>query len=51
MEKSEKHLLRRFTDQLYGGLNMSWPTVILFAVATAVLSAVFLLVPVFQMPP
>lgn len=48
MEKSEKHLLRRFTDQLYGGLNMSWPVVILYAVATAVLSAVFLLVPVFQ---
>ena len=48
MEKSEKHLLRRFTDKLYGGLNMSWLTVILFAVATAVLSAVFLLVPVFQ---
>ncbi|MBR5642035.1 MAG: hypothetical protein IKW92_07905 [Firmicutes bacterium] len=34
--------------KLYGGLNMSWPVVILYAVATAVLTTVFLLFPVFK---
>ena len=43
-----KNILRRFTDKLFGGLNMSWPVVIIFAVATAVVTAVFLIVPVFQ---
>ena len=33
---------------LYGGLNMSWLSVILFAVGTAVLTAIFLIVPVFK---
>ncbi|MBR6378077.1 MAG: hypothetical protein IKS05_10005 [Oscillospiraceae bacterium] len=48
MEKNRKHWFRRFTEKLYGGLNMSWPAVILYAVATAVLTAVFLLVPIFH---
>ncbi len=48
MEKSEKGFLKRLADKLYGGLSMSWPAVILFAVATAVLTAVFLIVPIFQ---
>ena len=48
MEKKRKHWFRRFTEKLYGGLNMSWPAVILYAVATAVLTAVFLLVPIFH---
>ena len=48
METSKKHFLRRIVEKVYGGWNMSWPTVILFAVATAVLSAVFLLIPIFQ---
>lgn len=43
-----KNILRRLTDKLFGGLNMSWPVVIIFAVATAVVTAVFLIVPVFQ---
>ena len=42
MEK--KSWFRRLTDKLYGGLPMSWPAVILFAVGTAVLTAVFLIV-------
>ena len=46
MEK--KSWFRRLTDRLYGGLPMSWPAVILFAVGTAVLAAVFLIVPVFK---
>ena len=48
MGKEETRSLRRFTDKLYGGLNMSWMAVILFAVATAVLTAVFLIVPIFK---
>lgn len=46
MEKKSR--LRRLTDKLYGGLPMSWPAVILFAVGTAVLTAVFLIVPIFK---
>ena len=48
MEKSKPNILRRCTDKLYGGLNMSWPAVILFAVGTAVLTAVFMIVPIFR---
>lgn len=46
MEK--KSWFRRLTDRLYGGLPMSWPAVILFAVGTAVLTALFLIVPIFK---
>ena len=48
MEKNDKSVLRRLTDRLYGGLNMSWPAVILFAAGAAVLTAVFLLFPIFE---
>ena len=41
-------LLKRCADKLYGGLNMSWHAVILFAVGTAVLTALFLIVPIFK---
>lgn len=46
MEKKSR--LRRLTDKVYGGLPMTWPAVILFAVAAAVVTAVFLTVPVFK---
>ena len=48
LEKSRKNALRKLTDKLYGGLNMSWLFVILFALGTAALTAVFLIVPVFK---
>ena len=48
MDKNKKTALRRLTEKVYGGLNMSWPTVILYAIGTAVLTAVFLLVPIFR---
>ena len=48
MEKSGKSILKRLTDKLYGGIRMSWITVILFAVGTAILTAVFLLLPIFE---
>ena len=44
----EKSKLRIFTDKLFGGLNMSWPAVIIFAVASAVVTSVFLIVPIFS---
>ena len=39
---------RRLADKLYGGLPMRWPFVILYAVAAALLTTLFLLLPVFQ---
>ncbi|WP_028511403.1 hypothetical protein [Ruminococcus sp. NK3A76] len=44
----EKSALRRFTDKLYGGIDLTWLKVILFAVGTAVITAVFLIVPIFK---
>ena len=42
------HTLKRFTDKLYGGLAMSWSAVVLYALGTAILTAFFLIVPVFK---
>ena len=42
------HTLKGFTDKLYGGLPMSWTAVILYALGSAVLTAFFLIVPVFK---
>lgn len=39
--------LRLFTDKLFGGIRMTWLRVILFAAATAVVTAIFLIVPFF----
>ena len=44
----KENVWKRIMNKLYGGLNMSWRNVILFAVCTAVLTAVFLCVPVFK---
>ncbi len=44
----ERSLLRRFTDRLYGGINLTWPKLILFAVGAALLTTVFLVVPIFE---
>ena len=41
-------MCRRLAEKLFGGLRMRWPAVILYAVGTAVLTAVFLIVPVFK---
>ena len=32
----EKSAFRRFTDKLYGGIDLTWPGIILYAVGTAV---------------
>ena len=39
---------RRLVSRLFGGINMKWLTVILFAVGAAVVTAVFLVAPVFE---
>ena len=44
----ERSSLRRFTDRLYGGINLTWPKLILFAVGAALLTTVFLVVPIFE---
>ena len=46
MEK--RSALRKFTDKLYGGINLTWPGIILYAVGTAVLTTVFLVLPIFH---
>lgn len=48
MSENNKSFLRKLTDKVYGGLNMSWLNVILFAVGTAIVTAVFLIVPIFK---
>lgn len=40
--------LRRAADRLFGGINMSWVKVILLAVASAAVTAVFLILPIFD---
>ena len=44
----EKCSLRRFTDKLYGGINVTWLRVILYAIGTAILTTIFLVVPIFK---
>ena len=48
MKNSKPNFFRQIADKLLGGLNMSWLTVILFAVGTAVITSVFLIVPLFK---
>lgn len=48
MENSRESTGKRLLDKLYGGLNMNWLAVVLLAVGTAVLTAVFLIIPVFK---
>ena len=48
MKKRKGLSVNGLISKLYGGLNMSWINVILFAVGTAVLTAIFLIVRVFR---
>ncbi len=48
MEKPKSNPVHHALNKLYGGINMTWPKVILFAVGTAVVTSVFLIVPVFE---
>ena len=48
MEKNQAGIWKRWSAKLYGGLTMRWPVVIAFAVCAAVVTAVFLIVPLFK---
>ena len=48
MEKPKSNPVKNALNKLYDGINMTWPKVILFAVGTAVVTSVFLIVPVFE---
>jgi hypothetical protein len=48
VEKNKSDISKRLAAKIYGGLNMNWLTVILFAVGAAILTAVCLIVPVFK---
>ena len=47
MDKKESKL-RSLADKLFGGIEMTWPRVLVFAVGTTVLTTLFLLLPVFR---
>ena len=46
--KEEKCTLKKLIDKLYGGINFTWPKLIMFAVGAAVLTSIFLIVPIFK---
>ena len=48
MEDSRQPVIRRWTDHLFGGIDMKWWKVIVFAVVAAALTAIFLIIPVFK---
>lgn len=41
-------MIKKMTDKLFGGINMTWLKVLIFAAATAILTSVFLIVPIFK---
>ena len=48
MTDTEKSTNNNFLNKLYGGINMSWRTVIIYAVVTAIITALFLILPIFK---
>ncbi|MBQ1507321.1 MAG: hypothetical protein IIZ36_02715, partial [Ruminococcus sp.] len=48
MTDKKQSLLRRCTDKLFGGIDMKWWKVIVLAVASAVITFIFLVVPIFE---
>ena len=46
--KENKNTLKRLADKLFGGIDMTWPKVIIFAAGAAAATALFLLIPVFR---
>ena len=45
MENENKNLLRRFSDKLFGGINLTWRKVIIAAVIAGVITAVIAIIP------
>lgn len=48
MTEKKRTVIGRCADKLFGGIDMSWWKVIAFAAATAVVTAVFMVVPIFE---
>lgn len=48
MENTKKSVLRRCADRVFGGVDMKWWKVIVLAVATALVTFLFLVFPVFR---
>ncbi|MCR5795873.1 MAG: hypothetical protein K6G61_11075, partial [Solobacterium sp.] len=48
MEKENKNILKKIIDRLYGGIDMTWPKVIIYAVVTALIAFAALVLPVFK---
>ena len=44
----QENAVARAVNKLYGGIDMTWPKVLILSVASAVITDVFLLVPVFK---
>ena len=45
--ENNRSFIRRSTDKLFGGIRMTWPKVLIFAVASAILTAAVLIIPIF----
>ena len=45
MEKKNKNFFRRLTDKVFGGINLTWPKVIIAAVIAGVITAVIAIIP------
>lgn len=43
-----KNILRKSVDKLFGGIDLKWWKVIIFAVASAVVTTLFLIIPIFD---
>ena len=48
MENENKSLLRRFSDKVFGGINLTWPKLIIAAVITGVMTAAIAIFPQFH---
>lgn len=48
MNKENRSILNQITDKLFGGIDMTWPKVIIYAVAAAVITFAALVIPAFK---
>ena len=48
MDNKSKSFLRRLTDKVFGGINLTWPKVIIAAVIAGVITAVMAIIPQFH---
>lgn len=46
--KAEEYPIKGYLDKLFGGITFTWPKLILYAIGAAVLTSIFLIVPIFK---